>query len=229
MALILSLDTSTSICSAALHRNGKPIAVNEVHEEQTHGARLAVIIDHLFKSSNLLPSDLNAVALTSGPGSYTGLRIGVSTAKGLAMSRRIPLIAIDALTVLALSVSRQDAHQGSLLCPMLDARRMEVYCAVFDHQMKLVQPIQAKVIEPESFADLLSANKLLFFGNGAEKCKSILQHPSAHFIRNVYPSAAHLGELAYQKYLSSAFEDLISFEPLYLKEFLTKQSTKNLL
>jgi tRNA threonylcarbamoyladenosine biosynthesis protein TsaB len=172
---------------------------------------------------------LHAIAVTSGPGSYTGLRIGASTAKGLAYSLNIPLVAVGTLDVLAWTVLKNHEFNG-LLCPMLDARRMEVYCSIFSADMENVAlPVEAKVIDELSFDSLLQTSPILFFGPGATKCKSIIKHRAAHFLDNIYPSAAILGELASKRFNESEFEDLVHFEPRYLKDFVAKKSEKSIL
>jgi tRNA threonylcarbamoyladenosine biosynthesis protein TsaB len=225
MSLILSLDTSTPVCSAALHQDGGLIITSEIHEKQAHGARLAPLIRNLFDASGRAQNDLDAVAVTSGPGSYTGLRIGTSTAKGLCFALNTPLIACDTLTLLASQV-RHIALSDTLLCPMLDARRMEVYCAVFDSNLHIISPIESLVVDDKSFSKLLEKNQILFFGDGAAKCRNVLQHPNVRFLDDIVPTAASLGGIAWEKFQRHQFEDLVHFEPMYLKEFLIKKSTK---
>jgi tRNA threonylcarbamoyladenosine biosynthesis protein TsaB len=225
MPIILSLETSTSVCSAAIHENGKLLTVIEIHQDQSHASKLAVLIEKLFQLSGIRVSDLNGIAVSAGPGSYTGLRIGISTAKGLCFSREIPLIAIDSLRLMTWKVFKQKNLSG-LLCPLIDARRMEVYCCLFDDQMQQNEPIQAKILDEKSFEDHLKENRIHFFGNSVDKCAEVIHHPNASFIFDIHPSAIELGELAYQKFAQNQFEDLIHYEPLYLKEFLIKKSTK---
>jgi tRNA threonylcarbamoyladenosine biosynthesis protein TsaB len=225
MPLILSLDTSSTICSVALHEAGRIVGLLEIHQENSHGAKLAVIIKQVVENAGYRFADLAAVAIASGPGSYTGLRIGTSTAKGLCYSLGIPLLSVDSLTIMASAMNRQLPAEF-LLCPMLDARRMEVYCAIFDRSFELVEPIQAKVIDESSFSSLLTERKIAFFGNGAPKCRSAITHPNTFFADGVYPSASELGHLAYQKFADGRTEDIVHFEPIYLKEFLIKKSSK---
>jgi tRNA threonylcarbamoyladenosine biosynthesis protein TsaB len=222
MAFILSFETSTSVCSAAVHENGIVKAATEIHIEQSHGSKLAVLIDRVKDLAGISLNQLSAIAITSGPGSYTGLRIGTSTAKGLCYALDLPLIAVSSLEVMAYSVITTQPDDA-LYCPMIDARRMEVYCMVTDRNLNPVETIQAKVIDEDSFREHLKNNRVLFFGDGAEKCKSIIKHPRAFYIPAVYPSAVHLGALAYHKYMTGNFEDLVTFEPFYLKEFMTKK------
>jgi tRNA threonylcarbamoyladenosine biosynthesis protein TsaB len=225
MSLILSLDTSTPICSAALHEEGQLVIAKEIHEGQVHGARLAPMIKDLFVASGRDQKELKAVSVTSGPGSYTGLRIGTSTAKGICYALNIPLIACDTLTVLATHVRDMGVADG-LLCPMLDARRMEVYCAVFNSKLEVILPVEAKIVDGESFSEMLLNHKMIFFGDGSAKCKQVLQHDNAHFLNDIFPSGAALGPIAWKKFQAGETEDLVHFEPIYLKEFLIKKSTK---
>jgi tRNA threonylcarbamoyladenosine biosynthesis protein TsaB len=225
MPYILSLDTSSTSCSVALHADGKLVALAEIFQDQLHGARLAVMIQQVLENAGVELAALSAVAVTSGPGSYTGLRIGTSTAKGICFALNIPLISHDSLVVMAHAASKRVAGR-LILCPMLDARRMEVYCALYDTNLNLIEPIQAKIIDESSFADVLGNEQILFFGNGAEKCIGVIRHPNARFAANIYPSSIDLGQLAYIKYEKQQFEDLVHFEPIYLKEFLIKKSTK---
>jgi tRNA threonylcarbamoyladenosine biosynthesis protein TsaB len=225
MPLILSLDTSSTICSVALHDSGSIVGLLEVYQENSHGAKLAVIIKQVIENAGYRFEDLAAVAVSAGPGSYTGLRIGTSTAKGLCYSLGIPLLSVDSLTIMASAMHRQLPREF-FLCPMLDARRMEVYCAVFNRDLEAVLPVQAKIIDESSFSTLLAENKMAFFGNGALKCREIIGHPNAFFADGVYPSASELGYLAHQRFADGRTEDLVHFEPIYLKEFLIKKSSK---
>jgi tRNA threonylcarbamoyladenosine biosynthesis protein TsaB len=222
MAKILSLETSTAVCSVALHENSSLIAVGEVHLEHSHGSRLAQLIDSIIKFGGIQMADVAAVAVSSGPGSYTGLRIGTSTAKGLCFALNIPLIAIDTLSILSAQVNATNIEK-SLLCPMIDARRMEVYCSVLDADGLVIQNIEAKVIDESSFEGLLNERRVIFFGNGAEKCRSVITHNNAFFLTGITPSAAQLGSVAFQKFERGTFEDLFQFEPFYLKEFKAKK------
>jgi tRNA threonylcarbamoyladenosine biosynthesis protein TsaB len=223
MSLILSLDTSSTSCSVALHDSGKLLIVSEIHQEHAHGGKLSVMIRQVMENGGFSFEDLRAVALSSGPGSYTGLRIGTSTAKGICFSLNIPLIAMDSLSIMTWKVIPYFVDD-LLFCPMLDARRMEVYSAVLDKQLNFVEPIQSKIIDEDSFRELLDTRKIVFFGNGAEKCKMVIHHNNAVFIDNVYPAAQSLGEMAFAKFETGKTEDLVHFEPLYLKEFLIKKS-----
>ena len=234
MALILSLETSTTICSAALHDNGKLLTSKELLTPQSASSQLAPIIDQLLKASKISPSEINAIAVASGPGSYTGLRIGVATAKGLCYAIQIPLIALNTLELMAYQVKNSslisspspvERGQGGevLLCPMLDARRMEVYCLLTDLDLNIVEPTQAKIIDEGSFNEWLDKKTIYFFGNGADKCRETIKHPNAKFIERIIPSSIQLGEMAFPKFSKNEFEDLSSFEPHYLKEFMVKK------
>jgi tRNA threonylcarbamoyladenosine biosynthesis protein TsaB len=221
MALLLSLETSTKICSVAVHFNSDLISSTELHIEQSHASRLAPLIEATLKVAGVERSQLNAVVVSSGPGSYTGLRIGVSTSKGLCYALRIPLIAVNTLDLMAYEVSRLN-NTNTLLCPMIDARRMEVYCKVTDNDLKEVLPVEARVIDENTFKDILQSNQIYFFGDGSRKCQPVISHSNAGFLDGIYPKASLLGKLGYQKLIQNNTEDLVSFEPFYLKQFFTK-------
>ena len=240
MALILSIETSTTVCSAALHDNGKLIASKELLTPQSASSQLALIINDLIIDLSISAKDIKAVAVASGPGSYTGLRIGVATAKGFCFALKIPLIAINTLELMAYQLKHTSPSpllanpsawerglggevSNVLLCPMLDARRMEVYCLLADSDLNSVESTQAKVIDQESFKEWFDKKIIFFFGNGADKCKDLLNHANARFIDKINPTAAKLGEMAFKKFEKNEFENLSSFEPHYLKEFLVKK------
>lgn len=223
MPVILSLETSTDVCSVALHDGKKLLAQAVIQEPQAHAARLAPLVERVISESMLTAKDLDAVAVTKGPGSYTGLRIGTSTAKGLCYAMDIPLIAVGTLELLAFQGSVLNGDRA-LLCPMIDARRMEVYCIVTDPSLNIIQPVSAMVVDENSFSELLSDNRMLFFGNGSKKFQDVMKHPDAFFQDGVYPLATSLGEMAREKYAMGAFEDLMQFKPFYLKEFVTKRA-----
>jgi tRNA threonylcarbamoyladenosine biosynthesis protein TsaB len=172
--------------------------------------------------ANIQLNQLVAVAITSGPGSYTGLRIGTSVAKGLCYGLNIPLLSVGTLGLLAHQTTLRNP-QKTLLCPMIDARRMEVYCAVFDTSLQVIRPTEAKVIDEASFSELLQDNQVLFFGDGSDKCKEKLTHPNAKFVSGIYPSAIHMGTITWQKFVKGELEDVVNFEPHYLKEFMIKK------
>jgi tRNA threonylcarbamoyladenosine biosynthesis protein TsaB len=228
MSYILSLETSTTVCSVAIHEAGRLLMSREILIPQSHASKLAVLIDEVKKSSKLDFKQLSAVAVASGPGSYTGLRIGVSTAKALCYALNIPLVAVETLDIMAHQVyaSRNGGNQTpgpEFYCPMIDARRMEVYCKVFDGSLNVIRPVEAKIIDDHSFDDVMSERTLIFFGDGSSKCKEILTSPNAVFIENIFPAASMLGELAYKKFSDGIVEDVVHFEPFYLKDFLIKK------
>jgi len=227
MSLLLSVETSTQFCSVALHKEGKLLSSRFLETPRSAASQLAVMIEECIADAKVVANDLCGVIVASGPGSYTGLRIGVATAKGLAYSLDIPLISVNTLELMTYQFKHESFSQESsnlvLLCPMLDARRMEVYCAVFDQQMNYIEPIQAKIIDEESFCSLLEKNQIIFFGEGADKCKSVIHHPNAKFNSHLIPQAAYLGEIGFKKYCNSSFEDIVTFEPFYLKDFLIKK------
>ena len=222
MAVLLSLETSSTVCSAAIHENGKLLAFTEVHIAQSASSKLAIIIDDLFKLCGMKPNQLGGVAVSAGPGSYTGLRIGVATAKGLCYALNIPFISVNTLELMAYQVAGVDGS-NFLLCPMLDARRMEVYYLLADRDLTILEGTDAKIIDEFSFKNWLDQYVISFFGNGSAKCKGIIRHVNARYIENISPGASSLGELAFKKFESSQFEDLSSFEPFYLKDFVVKK------
>lgn len=222
MARILSLETSTKVCSVAIHEDEKLIALVEVHQEQSHASKLAVLIDEVARQADMELKELAAVAVSSGPGSYTGLRIGTSTAKGLCYALSIPLIAVGTLEVMAAQINRVNIT-AAWLCPMIDARRMEVYCRLSDVDGVKLQDVEAKIIDEKSFEEQLDAHAVIFFGDGADKCRDVIRHPNAFFLSGVTPSAAQLGAMAVEKYRHQALEDLVHFEPFYLKDFRIKR------
>jgi tRNA threonylcarbamoyladenosine biosynthesis protein TsaB len=227
MALILSLETSTSVSSVALFKDSEMIFSNVNIKEKSHSGSLLKLIQNSVEISGYSLKGLEGVAVSKGPGSYTGLRIATSVAKGLCFALDIPLIAINTLESMAWGINIYNTEK-MLLCPMIDARRMEVYCMVLDHQLKVIEGTMAKIIEENSFDELLEDNQIIFFGDGAEKTiKYIGSHSNSRFIENFYPQAAYIGVLAGKKFSSKDFEDLAYFEPYYLKEFISFKSLKN--
>lgn len=228
MAIILSIETSTPISSIAIHDSGNLVSSQSVHKNKSHSEYLIPSIKYLCETSGIDIKDIGAVAISKGPGSYTGLRIGTSSAKGLCYGLDIKLIAVNTLEAMAYGMQKYFTEEV-MLCPMLDARRMEVYCLVMKHDLSVVEDTQAKIIDQDAFADLLEKNKLAFFGSGADKCKSIIRSPNAIFIEDIQPSAIQIGKLAWDKYVNNQFEELAYFEPFYLKDFIAKKpSRKNL-
>ncbi|WP_207427367.1 tRNA (adenosine(37)-N6)-threonylcarbamoyltransferase complex dimerization subunit type 1 TsaB [Pedobacter sp. SYSU D00535] len=221
MALILQIETSTTSCSVALAQDGLLLAVKEQTERNIHASHITVFIEEVLKSAGYTAKDLDAVAVCMGPGSYTGLRIGVSTAKGLCYALDIPLVALSTLKVMAAGLVKQFEDKDVLLCPMIDARRMEVYTALFDKALEEIAAVEAKIIDGESFADILATRKVVFFGDGAEKCREMLgDHPNSIFVNDFNNSAAHATAMAYEKFKLAQFEDVAYFEPYYLKDFI---------
>jgi tRNA threonylcarbamoyladenosine biosynthesis protein TsaB len=226
MATILLIETATEVCSTAISRNGHIIAVKEIHEGFNHSEMLTVYIEELLDENGIYPQMPEAVCVSKGPGSYTGLRIGVSVAKGICYALDIPLIAISTLDAMAYYVAQNPLKYSivvsadMLLCPMLDARRMEVYYAMYDQNGKQITDISARIIDENSFAEELKNNTIFFFGNGALKCKPALSHPNAQFIEEVNASARFMPTLAENYFIQKKFENVAYFEPFYLKDFV---------
>ena len=218
MATILCIETATTNCSVALSVNGTIITLQEDNNNQySHAERLHIYIDEVLKKNGLEKSQLQGIAVSKGPGSYTGLRIGVSAAKGLCFALDIPLISTSTLESLANQIKNDDG----MIIPLLDARRMEVYSAVFNTKKKQIRETKAEVLHEESFIPFLNKGKVYFIGDGVEKFKSICNHKNAVFIENKLPSANEMGVLANKKYKKSDIENVAYFEPFYLKDFIT--------
>ena len=226
MARILSIETSTSICSVAIHEQGELLALAEIKEPGAHAEKLLLLVDELFEKAGLSFADLDAVAVSQGPGSYTGLRIGVSTAKGIAYALEIPLIGINTLQAMAAS---QSVAPGDYVVAVLDARRKEVYTQTFGDSLQELSSIEAVVLEEGVFASILEKGRVYFVGDGVEKVKEEIQHGNALFIADwtISLSAKNMGVLASEKHARQEWEDLAYFVPNYLKEFKALQSTKN--
>jgi tRNA threonylcarbamoyladenosine biosynthesis protein TsaB len=229
MSLILALETATSSCSVALTFKGRLIALKELNERNIHASHITLFIEEVLAEAGRKISELDAVAVSKGPGSYTGLRIGVSTAKGLCYALDIPLIAVNTLQSMTSGLRAAGfGDKETLFCPMIDARRMEVFTAIYDYEGQEVCPTEAKIIDDSSFSELLSHNKIVFFGDGASKCESILgKHPEASVITDFANSAKDLSELALKKFNEKQFEDVAYFEPFYLKDFLIIEPRKS--
>ncbi len=224
MAFILNIETATKNCSVSIAKDGDTICLRESNEEHySHAERLHVFIEELVKEANITFNTLDAIAVSKGPGSYTGLRIGVSAAKGLCFALNIPLIAVDTLEGLARAIH---VKEGELIVPMIDARRLEVYSAVYDYKGAQIENIVAKVIDDNAFKGLLDQQSIHFLGDGAKKCRPIIKHPHAVFHENYWPSAENMGELSYQKFIKKDFEDVAYFEPYYLKDFIAGKPKK---
>ncbi len=228
MALILSIETSTATLSVALARDGRLLSSRFCEEPRRQASLTAPMVQEVLAEAGLTVKDCDAVCVSKGPGSYTGLRVGVSTAKGLAFGAGLPLIAIGTLDILASgAIMARMAPENALIIPMIDARRMEVYTAVFSSEGKQLTPVEAKIIGPESFQEELLKGPVLFIGDGALKCKEVIIHPHALF-QAAYPSATDMTALAEAAYREKRFEDLAYFEPYYLKDFIATVSRKNL-
>jgi tRNA threonylcarbamoyladenosine biosynthesis protein TsaB len=225
MALILSIESATSICSVALHHDGKLLKLSEHHQENGHAKQLMLLIEDLFLQVELKPCDLSAVAVSSGPGSYTGLRIGVSVAKGLAFAYDLPLISVDTLTALACQAFEL-CRDNDFVIPLLDARRMEVYTSVFGKGGNIIEASHPLEVIENPFLKYLEGGKVFFLGDGLEKLKEVLVHSNSIFLPNLNSSNS-IGLLAHQKFLNRSFEDIAYFEPNYLKEFKVLTSKKN--
>jgi tRNA threonylcarbamoyladenosine biosynthesis protein TsaB len=226
MPRILHIETATESCSAAISDGPDLLALRESHVHRSHAALLTVFIEELFREVRLKPGALDAIAVSKGPGSYTGLRIGVSTAKGLAYGSGLPLIAVNTLESMARGVDDLTADQpelagpDALRCPMIDARRMEVYRMILDARYKIIEPTRAEIIQKDSFNQLLVEKKILFFGSGALKCREVIKHPNAIFLSKFQNSARHMISLALETFDSKKFENSAYFEPYYLKDFV---------
>lgn len=217
MAVILCIETATTNCSVALGKDGKLLALKEDYSNNySHAERLHIFIEEILQENELSIQDVSAIAVSKGPGSYTGLRIGVSAAKGLCFSLDVPLISIPTLDSLSRQVDRQ---AGEYIVPLLDARRMEVYTAVYDEKYQVLSNTSAKILDENSFSEYLERGKVTFIGNGVEKFKKVCDHENAQFIIGKLPSAAEMVEIATEKFKNNSFEDVAYFEPYYLKDF----------
>ena len=219
MPIILSIETATTVCSCSLSRDGEILLNRESYKGQSHASLLGVFVNEMMEYARLNNLKIDAIAVSSGPGSYTGLRIGVSEAKGLSYGLGIPMIAIPTAKIMA-SMIRDKADQETLLCPMIDARRMEVYATFFNQQLNVVRETSADIIESDTYDNLLDEHKIVFFGNGSAKCKEVSTHPNAIFIDDVHPLASAMIPLAEEAYAVKDFVDSAYFEPFYLKEFV---------
>ncbi|MDR1202232.1 MAG: tRNA (adenosine(37)-N6)-threonylcarbamoyltransferase complex dimerization subunit type 1 TsaB [Tannerellaceae bacterium] len=221
MSSILTIETSTSVCSAALSVDGKIDFEKVSFEGPSHAALLGVFIEEAVTHAKKKGIPLDAVAVSSGPGSYTGLRIGVSMAKGLCFGYNIPLLAIPTLDIMACKVIKENKlPDDTLYCAMLDARRMEVYAAIYDNKLHIIRSTLAEVVTADTYSPFLETNQVCFFGNGAAKCKSIITSPHAIFIDHIVPLAGDMATLANERFVNNKFEDTAYFEPFYLKEFV---------
>ena len=227
MSILLGIETATKVCSIALSKDNELLAIEELGGEYSHAENVTNFIDKVVKKASINFSDIDAIAVSKGPGSYTGLRIGVSSAKGLCYALNKPLIAIDTLQAMALRMAKQTSDKNLLFCPMIDARRMEVYTAIYNANNELIEPISAKIIDETSFSQLLTNQKVMFFGDGAEKCKRLFaENENALFNNDVLPSAIEINELAVKKFNNNQLEDVAYFEPFYLKDFIATTPKK---
>ena len=224
--MLLCIETSGKNCSVALFEGLQLVSVREVHSEQfSHSENLHVFIEQVLKESNLQPKAIKAIAISAGPGSYTGLRIGVATAKGLCYGWDIPLIALPTLRILAEQVTYEFTDIEYII-PMIDARRMEVFTAVYSHDFSPILGERAEILTESTFDTYLNKGKTIFLGDGITKFQAICKHKNAYFWENKFPSAKQMGRLALEKYQAQAFEDIAYFEPFYLKEVYLVKSNK---
>lgn len=234
MGSVLCLETSTEVCAVALSVNGIILEEREDKNGKNHASQLTRFVEEVMKSTDQSFSQLDAIAVSGGPGSYTGLRIGVSTAKGLCYATGLPLIAIPSLESMVHHVISNAEKYGiekpgnMLYCPMIDARRMEVYTAIYNNNMLKIRNIQADIIDHLSFSDFLQNQKIIFFGNGAHKCKTTIQHPNAIFLDHINTSASYMAMLAETAFLAGTFVDVAYYEPFYLKDFVATVPTRNI-
>ena len=235
MALILSLETSETLCSVALSDGNILLGFMESRTEKSHASMLTILIDRLLASKEIKMNQLDAVAVSKGPGSYTGLRIGVSVAKGICYAIQIPLIALTTLDFMRFGIEKNDVfikfkkiNPDFLICSMIDARRMEVYRLIQTKEGEIVEEVGAEEITSQSFEKILVTHKILFIGSGADKCHGILKSPHAFFIEGIYPHASQMVLLAWQKFEKQEFENLAYFEPFYLKDFVALTSKKKI-
>ena len=227
MACILHIETSATVCSVAVSENGQCIFDQADHSGPNHAERLGTMMDEAmsFTDNHGIPFD--AVAVSCGPGSYTGLRIGVSMAKGICYGRDLKLIGVPTLQLLCVPVLlRHELEDDALVCPMLDARRMEVYAAVYDRALREIRPVGADVVDADTYRGYLDEHPVYFFGPGAAKCMDTINHPNAHLLEGIEPLAKYMQPLAERRFLNGEFEDVAYFVPFYLKDFVAKQPKK---
>lgn len=221
--MLLNIETSTSVCSITVQQEDRLLGSTALYLEKSHSSVLPIIIGQLLDQVGVDKSELKAIGVSAGPGSYTGLRIGASTAKGLAYALGVPLLSINALDTMIEQVPETLLLDTDILLPMLDARRMEVYTKAVDHSKRELLSVHALILEAESFLQFRE-QRLILFGSGASKAIDFIDHPNKVFVDQITPSAIGMVKLAYQKFMAADFEDVAYFEPLYLKEFQTKKS-----
>lgn len=227
MSCILHIETSTTVCSVSVSENGLAVFSKEDHAGPSHAVTLGVFVDEALSFVDSHAMVLDAVAVSCGPGSYTGLRIGVSMAKGVCYGRNLPLIGIPTLEILCTPVLLyKELPDDALLCPMIDARRMEVYAAIYDRSLNPVRQIAADIVDENSYLNFLDEHPVYFFGDGALKCREKITHPNAHFIEDIEPLAKMMSPLAEKAFANQDFKDVAYFEPFYLKEFVASKPKK---
>lgn len=232
--MIICLETATNLCSVALCNSAGVISLRESDESKSHASMLTVFINEIFKETGIMAHDLEAVAVSKGPGSYTGLRIGASVAKGIAYAASIPLIGIETTISMfwGISGNLNESHRAdmdTLYCPMLDARRMEIYYAIYNAAGKPVKDIAAEIITEESFAGIPESQRIIFFGDGSAKCKKVIKRSNIYFADDFRISATHMHKPVIQAIKEHNYEDVAYFEPFYLKDFITSKPGKNIL
>jgi tRNA threonylcarbamoyladenosine biosynthesis protein TsaB len=232
--MILCLETATPVCSVALCDSEGNILKKESSDNRSHATRLTIFIEELLSEAGISTEELEAVAVSKGPGSYTGLRIGVSVAKGIAYGASVPLIGIDTTRsmfngVIADADQKFGTVSTSLFCPMIDARRMEVYYSLFDAKGNVVKDISAEIISETSFSGISEDHRIVFFGDGSEKCRTVTGHKNSVFVNDFVISASYMYKTASEKLLAGQFEDVAYFEPFYLKDFIATVQRKNIL
>lgn len=228
MSCILHVETSTKVCSVAVTEDGAVLFEKTDLNGPSHAVQLGVFVDEALSYIDNHGIPFDAVAVSCGPGSYTGLRIGVSMAKGICYGRELKLIAIPTLEVLCVPVLlyHEELPEDALLCPMIDARRMEVYAAIYDRALRTVRPIGADIVDENSYLEYLEQYPVYFFGDGASKCREKITHPNAHFLPDIVPLAKYMGPLAEKAVANGRYEDVAYFEPFYLKEFVASKPKK---
>jgi len=234
MKSLLLIESGTNVCSIAISKEGKVIGIKESNDEKAHASQLTTFINQLVKETGLGISSLDAVVVSKGPGSYTGLRIGVSAAKGICYAADKPLISVGSLDSMvqgAYSLYKSIIEENGIdiICPMIDARRMEVYTSMYDKAFNKIKDTEAVVVDESTFESLLSSHKILFFGNGASKCRDIINNPNAFFIDSFTPSAQFMIPIANKAFEEGVFENVAYFEPYYLKDFVATVSKKSLI
>jgi tRNA threonylcarbamoyladenosine biosynthesis protein TsaB len=223
---VLNIETAATVCSVAVSENDTAVFEMISAEENSHSSQLGLFVEAALKHAE---KKIDAVAVSSGPGSYTGLRIGVSMAKGLCLGWGMPLIGVPTLEILASKAIRLIRDAECIYCPMIDARRMEVYSALYDSKLNILSDTKAEIVTEESYTELLDKQKICFLGSGAEKCKNVIHHPNASFINDIYPLASDMCGISSGKFREGKFEDVAYFEPFYLKDFIAKISKNKVL